>query len=494
MKQTLLMERVMGQTRLAVIEDNALCELYIERPGSECLSGNIYLGRVENVLPGMNAAFVEIGAGKKGFLAAGDIRLDAQGDQALSDALGKKRVESLVRPGRQLLVQVTKAATGQKGPRLSSNVTLPGRLMVLLPGVRYVGISKKIADDGTRKRLRNAGGALLGEYGHGMILRTAAADAPDEMIRAEYTALNTLWRQIDRRAASAIAPKLIQSDANLALRAVRDMLNAEVEALWADDRALLDELSGLAELLAPQWASRIRLHEGTTPVFNLYRVDAQADEALQKYVWLKGGGSLVIEETEALTVIDVNTGKNVGRRDPEETIFRNNCEAAREIMRQLRLRDLGGIVIIDFIDMAGEENRLKLLELLRQLAAADRNHVNVVGITGLGLVELTRKKLRPPLSRQLLHTCSDCGGNGWVPSHETTARRIEREIWRRRRAENESPLLVEAPEPVCGWLKTIGAPKGGRVYVRPIDNMKAGEYRILPADEAALPPGAGKLK
>ena len=449
----------MGQTRLAVIEDGSLCELYYERPGMENLSGNIYLGRVEKVLPGMNAAFVDIGKEKNGFLCAGNIGTDLQGDQAVSQQLKGTRIEKMVRPGQQLMVQVIKSQTGAKGPRLSCHVTLPGRTMVLMPGVSCVSVSKKIEEDAVRTRLYAAGRSLMAREGMGLILRTAAQNAPEETLSKEYDALCTMWRELSIRAEHSLAPRLIHSDTSLALRAVRDSLSDSVDTLWVDDSALMETLRHLAAVYAPEWIDRICLHDGPTPLFDLYRVDDQADKALQKHVWLKNGGSLVIEQTEALTVIDVNTGKFTGKHNLDDTIFRSNCEAAREIMRQMRLRDLGGIIIVDFIAMRREEDRQKLLDILREEARRDRTHVGVVGMTNLGLVEMTRKKLRQPLAAQVMHICPDCGGNGVVPSHETVARKIEREIWRRRRAGETNSILIEAAAPVCGWMKTLGAPR-----------------------------------
>ena len=481
MTQTLLMERVMDQTRLAVIEDGSLCELYVQRPDSENLAGNIYLGRVENVLPGMNAAFVDIGMEKNGFLAAGDIRLFAQGDKELAKLLGKNRIEKLVRPGQELLVQAVKSQPGGKGPRLSSTITLPGRLMVLLAGINYVGVSRKIQSDAERDRLRAVGMELSAATGDGLILRTAAEGAAPEALKTEYERLRFLYEDMARQTRFAKAPKLIHDDNDLALRAVRDMLNDDVDALWTDDDDCQSRASDYAAILSPGNAGKIRRHEGDTPLFDLYRVDSQADKALEKFVWLKSGGSLVIEETEALTVIDVNTGKNVGGRVPDDTIFQNNCEAAREAMRQLRLRDIGGIIVIDFIDMRRAQDREALLEVLRECASRDRNHTVVVDMTSLGLVELTRKKARQSLSRQLTHTCSHCSGNSTVPSHETTARRILRDLWRRRRGGDATPLVVEAAEPVCGWIRKIGTPGGGSVTLKTTKGPETSDYRIAPA-------------
>ena len=494
MNQTLLMESLLGQTRLAVIEDGKLCELYVRRPDSENLAGNIYLGRVENVLPAMNAAFVDIGRDKNGFLAASRLPAEVQGDTALEQRVKDRRIESIARPGREILVQVLKSQGGAKGPQLSCNISLPGRLMVLLDGVPYVGVSRKITDSKERERLRGLGRGMTGEKDLGVILRTAAGGASEAALTDEFRRLSARLEGLHRAAEHAVAPKLIHDDNALELKAVRDMLRDGVDALWAEGKSLYSRLKTLADELAPDLAERVRLHEGTTPLFDLYSVDTALDKALQKYVWLKDGGSIVIEETEALTVVDVNTGKNVGKSSAEDTVFRTNCLAARELMRQLRLRDIAGIVIVDFIDMTSEDHRRAVLEELRACASMDRNRTRVLGFTGLGLVELTRKRERLPLSKQLLHTCSDCGGNGTVPSHETTARRIVRELWRRRRSGSEGSLLIEAAPQVVTRLKAIGAPEGGATFARPDELLNAGEYRVSPADANALPAGCATLK
>lgn len=484
MQQTLLIERVMDQTRLAVVEDGRLCELVLQRPDDENLTGNIYLGRVENVVRGLNAAFVQIGIEKNGFLSADD--LPHVGD-------GPQRIEKLVRPGQAILVQVSKSQPGAKGPRLTGKIAVPGRLMALLPDEKSVGVSRKIEDPDERDRLRDIGQSLLESGGAGLILRTVAQGVDEETLRAEYARMSALWAQLKTRAEHAVAPKLLHDDNALTLRAVRDRLSANTEALWIDDDACYDEAVLMAQVLAPDCVGRIRRHDGVMPLFDLYRVDAQADRALEKYVWLDNGGSLVIEETEALTVIDVNTGKNTGRRGAD-TLFENNCEAAREAMRQLRLRDIGGIVVIDFIDMDDPEQREALLDVLRECARHDHERVNVVDITALGLVELTRKKARQSLSRQLLHTCTACGGNGAVPSHEATARRIVRELWRRRRGGDTTALLVEAGPEVCGWLHRIGSPLDGTTYARPVETVAAGEYRVSVVAAASAPEGAKRIK
>lgn len=493
MKRELLLEAVAGQTRLAVVEDDKLCELYYERPGSEYLSGNLYLGRVQNVLPGMNAAFVDIGLDKNAFLYAGDIPVDTREAGDLADRMRGARIEKMLHPGQELLVQVVKEPGGTKGCRVSSHITVPGRMTVLLPTVSYVGISRKIVDPAERDRLHEIAVELTGDSGMGVIVRTAAMGVDAGALRSDYASACALWREIEARAKVARAPKRIHSDGSLALRAVRDMLDDSVEAIRVDGAALFRQTAGYARLLAPKLAGHVAEYAGETPLFDLYRVDVQADRRMGRHVWLKSGGSLVIDETEALTVIDVNTGKFVGGKSFDDTVFRLNCEAAKEIARLIRLRDIGGIIVIDFIDMDSQADRDALLKLVTELMAADRNRTNVVGFTGLGLLEMTRKKSRRPLTKQLMHVCPACGGRGVVPSYETTARRAIREVWARGRSHPQGALLVEAAPPVAGWLNTIGAPEGMEVYAAADARLPESEYRISPAGHP-LPDGARRLK
>ncbi len=328
----------------------------------------------------------------------------------------------------------------------------------------------------------------------GIIIRTVAQGASESELTEDYRAACMLWEEIAQRAKHAKAPKLIHSDGNLTLRLVRDLLDESVTEVYTDGEVLYREALHFAEMLAPEQRDKIILHDGETPLFDIYRVDAQADKAMNRHIWLKSGGSIVIDETEAMTVVDVNTGKYVGRKSFDETVFKLNCEAAREIARLIRLRDIGGIIIIDFIDMQRAEARDALLKLLRELTASDRNRTNVLGFTGLGLIEMTRKKVRRPITKQLMHMCPSCSGQGLVPSYETTARRILRELWVRNRASKQGALLVEASAPVAGWLLTLGAPEGMKVYAAARQDLPEQEYRILPADERALPEGSKLLK
>lgn len=494
MKREFLLEAFCGQTRLAVLEDGALSELYYERPGEEKLSGNLYLGRVQNILPGMNAAFVDIGQEKNAFLYAGDIPVDPREANELADRMKDARIEKMIRPGQELLVQVVKEPGGTKGCRISSHVTVPGRMTVLLPTVSYAGVSKKITDSAERERLHAIAEKLIGDGGMGVIVRTAAEGASAEALAEDYRAAVELWRQIENRARHAAAPKLIHSDGSLALQVVRDMLDERTDAVRVDGRALFQEVLAHARALTPRLADRVVEYAGERPLFDVHGVDTALSKAMAHRVWLRSGGTLVIDETEALTVIDVNTGKFVGRKSFDETVYRLNCEAAVQIARLLRLRDVGGIVVIDFIDMDSQAQRDGLLQILREATQADRNRTNVVGFTSLGLVEMTRKKVRRPLSKQLGHVCPACQGAGIVDSYENIAYAAARELWARGRAAPGCKLLVETSAPVAGWLRTVGKPENVSAWVA-VSEMAEGEaYRIAPADCAALPAGARELK
>lgn len=462
MKREYLFERVMSQTRLAVLEDNRLCEIYYERKGREKLAGNIYAGCVRNILPGMNAAFVDIGLNKNAFLYASDVSID---QPELRDQVKGARIEKMLRPGQMIVVQVIKEPGGSKGARVTCSLSLPGRYGVLLPTIRYAGVSNKICDAQERDRLYAIARSLSDENGSGVIVRTAAEGASAEEICADYAKLTAQWARIDALARHAKSPRLIQSDGSLAVHAMRDMADDTVCAFCTDDEDLYHELREAAMLYAPECADRIALTCTETPLFDLRRVDHQLDDGMKRYVWLKSGGTIVIDETEAMTVIDVNTGKFTGNTSLEDTIFRLNCEAADEIARQLRLRDIGGIIIIDFIDMRAEQNRDALIDHLKGALARDRNRTNVLGITQLGLIEMTRKKVRRPLTRQLMHDCTACLGTGREKTYETQAYDAVREIWRRRRTGDTCAYRLTCDARIASIIRKIGLPAGGNVRI-----------------------------
>ena len=476
MLREMIIERVQDTVRLAVLEDRRLCEYHFERGNMKKLSGNIYAGRVENVLPGMNAAFVDIGMKKNAFLHAGDINFDTRDLQELKSRLENRRIEKMVRPGQMITVQVVKEPGGSKGPRISGSITLPGRLSVLLPTEKYAGVSKKIEDEAERKRLAAIAQRLTEKYGSGIIIRTAGEGADEAEIARDYENVLATWKGIDAAARHSAVPALIQPDGDICLRAIRDMMDESVDVIRTDDPRCFEDLRKYAAMLTPAFAERIEYAESETPLFDLYRVDHQLDKAMERHVWLKSGGSLVIDETEALTVIDVNTGKFVGSDSLEDTIFKLNLEAAEEIARQLRLRDIGGIIVIDFIDMKDAVRREALVDEFKALLRNDKNRTNVLGMTALGLVEMTRKKLRKPLSKQLMRDCTRCLASGREWTYETVAFRAVREVWRRLRSGGNTAYVIETGEKVAGWIQTIGMPEGANVRV---DASHAdGEYNV----------------
>lgn len=461
MQKKIFIETEDVRTRLALVEDGEVVEYYQERPGRAKLAGNIYVGRVENVLPGMQAAFVDIGLDKNAFLHLGDIQVSrSEFGEELEKRLSAASVRRLLRRGREITVQVIKEPGGAKGPRVSSHITLPGRYAVLLPGVEYVGVSRKIEDEGARERLR----ALAEECrpaGMGLIVRTAAKDAPEEAIREDAAQLADTWKKISVRAQHSTAPALIHQDEDLVRRSVRDMLSPEVSEIWVNNQAQYEQLRALCE----DRADIVCMHENPTPLFAFFGLDSKLEKACARRVWLKCGGYLVIDHTEALTVIDVNTGKFVGAQSLDDTVLRTNCEAAGEIVRQLRLRDVGGIVIVDFIDMTRKEDQQRLLGCLREELKKDRTKTNLVGLTELGLVELTRKKLRQPLYTLTRRTCPRCQGLGTIPSEEELALSALHQLRVKAAHLNAGCWLITASQAVAGQLLLLDPPEGLTVYV-----------------------------
>ena len=402
-------------TQIALLEGRTLVEHYISRASDDAtqIDGNIYRGRVQNVLPGMEAAFIDIGTPKNAVLYHGDVRYDT--DDVESASSGQPRIEQLLRPGQTILCQVTKNPIGAKGARLTQEVSLPGRFVVLVPNSTAYGISKRL-EDSERKRLRRIVDAIRPE-GHGLIVRTAAAGASAEELGNDVARLVEQWDSIAARSIKGQGPALLYREPAIAVRVIREELNREYRAVVIDDLALYEQVRDYVGAVNPELADRVEYFDPEAealPVFERYHVHEQLHKALDRKVFLPSGGSLVIDRTEALTVIDVNTGKNVGTTNLEETVYRNNLEAAEEVARQLRLRDIGGIIVIDFIDMEIRENRDKVGSALRAALARDKTRTQVFDISELGLVEMTRKRVSEGLIESMSTTCEVCGGRGIV--------------------------------------------------------------------------------
>jgi ribonuclease E len=410
--------------QIAVLQGRSLIEHYVSRPSDDVaqIHGNIYVGRVQNVLPGMEAAFVDIGTPKNAVLYRGDVQYDpedllepAKDKARVSD---RPRIEQLLKNKQLIVTQVTKNPIGAKGARLTQEVSLPGRFVVLIPNSKTYGISKRLADD-ERRRLRSILDRVKPDE-HGLIVRTAAESVSEEELRADVLRLAGQWETISARAKQARGPALLYREPGLAVRVIREELNADYRGVVIDDPALYAEVRDYVGALNPELADRIEYYDHETeglPLFEKHHVHEQLHKALDRKVWLPSGGSLIIEHTEALTVIDVNTGKNVGTSNLEETVFNNNLEAADEIARQLRLRDIGGIIVIDFIDMEIRENRHKVVAAFREALARDKTRTQVFDISDLGLVEMTRKRIGEGLLTAFAHTCPDCDGRGLVVDH-----------------------------------------------------------------------------
>jgi len=418
------------ETRVAVVAAGVVQELLIERASGRGLVGNLYMGRVARVLPGMQSAFIDIGLERAAFLHVADIWENREPG---------KPIEKILAEGSPLLVQVVKDPISSKGARLSTQVSLAGRLLVYLPHDPHIGISQKIEDENGRAALRDRLKELVpADEKGGFIVRTLAEAAAEDELAADIAYLRQLWATIRSRSLGAKPPELLYQDLSLAQRVLRDMVSAQTQRVLVDSRENHQKLVAFAQRYMPQLAVRVEHYAGERPLFDLYSVEDEIEKALSRRVDLKSGGYLIIDQTEAMTTIDVNTGGYVGSRNFDDTIFKTNLEAAQAIARQLRLRNLGGIIVLDFIDMQSESHRAAVLEEFKRALARDRTRVTVNGFTGLGLVEMTRKRTRESLAHVLCEPCPTCGGRGEVKTAFTVCYDILREILREARAFNEA--------------------------------------------------------
>ena len=397
--------------QIAVVEGRELIEHYITRVGAHSMVGNIYLGRVQNVLPGMEAAFIDIGKGRNAVLYAGEVSYD-------EDIGGRhQRIEQVIKAGQATLVQVTKDPLGGKGARLTGEVSLPGRFVVLVPNSQVFGLSRRLADN-ERRRLRTIVKKVKPEE-HGIIVRTAADGASEEDLTHDIERLLETWKDIEKRSKKAKPPKVLYEEPELTVRVVRDLFNdEEFTEIVTDSTPVYDMVRTYLESVGPDLVDLVHLHEGPLPVFEEYHIVEQIHKALERKVWLPSGGYIVIDRTEAMTVVDVNTGRHTGKTNLEETVTKTNTEAAEEIARQLRLRDIGGMIIIDFIDMLFEQNKDKVVNTLKDALAQDKTRSQVFDISPLGLLEVTRKRVSAGLLESFSETCPTCEGRGILLTHD----------------------------------------------------------------------------
>ena len=443
MSEEILINVTPQETRVAVVGGGAVQELLVERSASRGMVGNIYMGKVARVLPGMQSAFVEIGLSRAAFLHVADIweHRDAA-----------KPIEKVLAEGQPILVQVVKDPIGTKGARLSTQVSIAGRLLVYLPHDPHIGISQRIEDESGRQALRDRLRELVpAEEKGGFIVRTLAESAGEDELRTDLDYLRQIWRVIRERSggcAGTTQPQLLYQDLSLAERVLRDMAGADTARVVIDSRENFQKLAAFAESYMPTVRGKIEHYTGERPLFDLYNVETEIERALSRRVELKSGGTLVIDQTEAMTTIDVNTGGFVGSRNFDDTVFKTNLEAAQVIARQLRLRNIGGIVIIDFIDMDTEEHQNAVLNEFRKALARDRTHVTVNGFSELGLVEMTRKRTRESLAHVLCEPCAVCEGRARLKTAQTVCYAILRDLQREARQFSAREYRIVASQPV----------------------------------------------
>ena len=449
MSDEILINVTPQETRVAVLAAGQVQELVVERAASRGLVGNICMGRVARVLPGMQSAFVEIGLERAAFLHVADI-WEHRRTVSPNGGDPPKPIEKILAEGQPVLAQVLKDPLGSKGARLSTQISVAGRLLVYLPHDPHIGISQRIEDEAGRAALREKLKELLpADEKGGFILRTLAEDATGDELRADIEYLRHLWRDIQERALRAQPPQLVYQDLSLAQRVLRDMVSGETARVLVDSRENHQKLDEFARSYMPRLRDRLEHYTGERPLFELYNVEQEIEKALSRRVDLKSGGTLVIDQTEAMTTIDVNTGGFVGSRNFDDTVFKTNLEAAQAIARQLRLRNLGGIIVVDFIDMQSEEHRAAVLDEFRRALARDRTRMTVSGFTALGLVEMTRKRTRESLAHVLCEPCPTCAGRGEVKTARTVCYEILREVLREARAFNAKEFRVLASREVC---------------------------------------------
>ncbi|MBN7771191.1 ribonuclease G [Marinobacter daepoensis] len=456
MSEEILINVTPVETRVALVENGMLQEAYIERTSRKGIVGNIYKGKVVRVLPGMEAAFVDIGLERAAFIHASDVVSgQSSGDDSAETPKTVPDIRTLLREGQSLVVQVTKDPIGTKGARLTTQLSIPSRYLVFMPGVRHIGISQRIEDEVERARLKSLieeGAAEHDDVQGGYIIRTAAEAASAEELIADMRYLHRLSQSIQERIGKASAPSVVYQDLPLFIRTIRDLIRPQTEKVRIDSRESYQRVMEFVKEFVTEFADKVEYYPGERPIFDLYSVEDEIQKALSRKVQLKSGGYVIIDQTEAMTTIDINTGAFVGHRNLEETIFKTNLEAARAISRQLRLRNLGGIIIIDFIDMEDPEHQRQVHRMLEKMLERDHAKTKITGVSELGLVEMTRKRTTESLGQVLCEPCPICDGRGFLKTAETVCYEIFREILRINRAYEPENYLVMASQKVVDRL------------------------------------------
>lgn len=461
MSSEIIINVMKEEIRVAFLENGQVTELYIDREKETEILGNIYKGRVIKVLPGMQASFIDIGLEKAAFLYATDVPNSVERyahfiDEEIELPELRRRkgaipIEGLLREGQEVLVQVSKEPIGMKGARVTSYITLPGRYLVFMPNVDHIGISRRIKDEEERRRLKEIIAGLK-RPDSGYIVRTASEGVSEEEFKADMEFLELLWQNIERKKERQSAPSLLHSDLDIIFRTVRDLFTPDIKRLVIDSNEEYLKVKEFVETYLPSLSNRIESYDREEPIFDYYGIEMEIERALKRTIWLKSGGYIVIDEAEAMTTIDVNTGRYIGKKSLEETILKTNLEAAKEIAYQLRLRNIGGIIIVDFIDMEKEENKKKVYTAFKEALSRDKARTNIFQISGLGLIEMTRQRVRESLGRSLCHPCPYCEGDGYIKSPTTICYEIFREIRMAPRSEKEKTVIVEVHQAVADLL------------------------------------------
>jgi ribonuclease G len=453
MSEELLINVTPQETRIAFVENGVLQEVYIERARKRGLVGNVYKGVVCRVLPGMQAAFVEIGLERTAFLHASDIVREVEDEEAALETRPDSQIVDLLQEGQEVVVQVVKDPMGSKGARLTTQISIPSRYLVFMPGAQHIGVSQKIEDAVERQRLKDIITALAPEYEPGgYIVRTVAEACNEEELQRDMRFLQKLWLAIGEKVKTEPTHALVHEDLPLAMRTMRDLGDTDLEKIRIDSRETYDRIKKFASKFIPELEPCVEHYPGERPIFDLYGVEDEIRKSLEHKVQLKSGGYLIIDQTEAMTTIDVNTGAFVGHRNLEETIFKTNLEATQAIVRQLRLRNLGGIIIIDFIDMTDMDHRRQVMRALEKNLEKDHAKTHICEVSSLGLVEMTRKRTRESLEHILCEPCPTCSGRGTLMTAETVCYDIFREILREARQFDAQQLLVLASQAVVDLL------------------------------------------
>ncbi len=494
MGKEILINASIGETRIAILENKKLVELYYDRPENERMVGDIYYGIVANVVKGMQAAFINIGFKQDAFLHFSDFNmnladLDTDEETHASQKKGKQRKkspENMLRNGKPILVQVTKEPIAKKGARITTNITIPGRFLVLMPYENIVGVSKKINSRRERNRLKNIGRKIR-PRGFGLVIRTVSENKDQKLLQTDLNQLMKSWQRIRRKITRTKPPALVYKDMGMLSSVIRDLFTEDTQKLVVDSKSLRREIVRYLKDVSSTLTDRVELYRGRLPLFDYYQIESEVNKSLARKVWLKSGGYIFIDHTEALTAIDVNSGRFIGRGKQELNSLRINLEAAQEIARQLRLRDIGGILIIDFIDMLEDKNKKKLQDKFNHELKKDRAQMSVAPISIFGIIEVTRQRVRPALIYSITEPCPACIGTGRIVSKSTTVARIERWIKRYRREKGDRAVQMVVHPELASFLTTgfnsrlrkINWKYWTRIKLISDESMSMDEFRIL---------------